>query len=323
VIAAAVVAISMLAPAGTRAGAAPALPALRFATPPDGATVAGPAVEIGLDIANFTFAPAGSFNESGKGHAHILVDEPPPAVRSFLPTNDPSIIHLGKAPFDTRAIDLPEGRHTLYAVLGDSDHLVVSQQPAKITIVVAPGFRAKGPLDQACADFATGSGEVRMVFPLGGGAVQGTIASTCAFATNSGGCTWTDSAFRRITGTFSPVQGAITAAAAGSTTRHLVSGSRKSCGQDRTSALGNQSFQAALAGGSVRGTLGRSPFILAADQSTRLAQPPTTIAAANASSGKHKRSKFAYLPFVGAALLLAGAGYYVVRSRASADTAAV
>jgi hypothetical protein len=315
ILAAAFLTLAVVVPVSAGAAGAKQAPTITFATPPDGATVAGPGVEIGVQVANFALVPAGSVNQSGKGHAHILIDETPPAPRAFLPTNDPSIVHMGSAPFDTRAIELTEGRHTLYAVLGDSEHLVVDQQPAKVTITVAPGLRAKGPLDQACAEFARGSGEVRMAFPIGGGAVQGTITATCAFATNSGQCTWTDASFRRVNGTFNPAQNAIVASAAGFTTRQLNSGGRKQCGQDRTTALSQQSFQAQIASGGIKGTLGRSTFALVADQSVRLAQPPTTVAASAGSGGGKKRSPYWPLPFVGAAALLIGAGMYAVRER--------
>ena len=302
-----------LAPIGPgRAQAAPT-PAVGFATPEDGTTVAGPMVEIAVEVAGFELAPAGSLNEEGKGHVHVLVDQEPPAPRSFLPTNDPGIVHLGKPPFESRAVELAAGRHTLYAVLGDSEHLVVDQQPAKVTIVVAPGVRAQGPLDRACADVARGAGEVRLVFPVSGGAVQGTVTSRCAYATSEGACTWTDSSFRRVKGTFSPAQN-IQAVAAGFTTRQLVSGDRDRCGEDRTSPLGQQALQAQIRGTALSGTLGASTFTLAADPSVRLAQPPATVAQV-APSGEKDRSPLVYLPFAAAVLVLGAAVVYALRSR--------
>ena len=303
------------APIGGSGALAAGTPTVSFATPHDGDTVAGPAVEIGLDVTNFTLQPAGTTTQDGKGHAHILIDETPPGPRAFMPTNDPGIVHMGTPPLDGRAIELTAGKHTLYAVLGDSDHLVVNQQPAKITIVVAPGFRAQGPLAQACAEVARGTGDVRLVFPVAGGAVQGTISSKCAFSTNSGACVWTDESFRRAIGTFNPAQAAIAGTASGQNTRHLEKGSRGKCGPDRTTALAQENFQAAASGTTVRGVFGRSEFSLTADPSTRLAHPTAVAATQSSGGGSKKRSPLVYLPFVGAALLLAGAVAYVLQTR--------
>jgi hypothetical protein len=316
-LAASLVMLASLAPVGpVPAGAAPT-PTVSFATPQDGTTVGGPLVELAVDVTGFELAPAGSLNAEGRGHVHILIDQEPPGPRSFLPTNDPAVVHLGKPPFGSRAIELKEGRHTLTAVLGDSDHLVVAHQPTKITIVVAPGARASGPVDKACADVARGAGELRLVYPVAGGAVQGTVTATCAFSTSEGSCAWTDASFRRIKGVFS--QNTIQGVAAGFTTRQLVSGPRDKCGENRTSPLAPQAVQAQVTGSGVRGTLGAAAFTLVADPAARLAQPPATVAPAP-SGGKKDRSSIVYLPFAAAALVIAAAVVYAVRARRRAAT---
>ena len=318
VIAAAVFVAAFVTPVPS--GGAQAGPTVSFATPADGTTVAGPLVEIAVAVAGFELAPAGSLNEEGTGHVPLLIDQEPPAPRSFLPTNDPAIVHLGKPPFDSRAVELKDGRHTIYAVLGDSEHLVVeNQQPAKITITGAPGVRMQGPLDRACADVARGAGEVRLVFPVAGGGVQGTVTSRCAYTTSEGACAWTDSSFRRVKGTFSPNQ-RIEGVASGFTTRQLVSGDRGRCGEDRTSPLGPQPVQADVRGTALRGTVGQSTFTLAADPSVRLAQPPATVAeGASSEQEKKDRSPLVYLPFVGAAAVIVAAVVYAFRSRSTGD----
>jgi hypothetical protein len=312
--------VSLFPAAGVQPATAAGQPQIVFVTPQDGTTVAGP-VEVAIAVNNFTLVPAGSQTKDGLGHAHVLVDTEPPAPRSFLPTNDPSIIHMGAPPFETRAIDLSPGQHTLYAVLGDSDHLVVAnQQPAKVTITVAPGLRFQGPLDQACAsDVSRGAGEVRIAFPVTGGALQGTVTSTCGFVTDGGKCEWTDAAFRRVNGTFDLEQKSLKGTASGFTSRQLKAGSRKSCGADQTTALSAQPFAAEIQNQAVQGTLGRSTFTLALDESSRLASPPAT-ALASASGGGGGRSPWAYAPFGGAALLLIGAGYYAAKNRPQPQT---
>ena len=313
VIAAAVVAFAPLVGLlATPARAADGPPRIVFATPQDGTTVAGP-VEVAVTVTNFELIPAGSVTQKGKGHAHVLIDEEPPAPRTFLPTNDPNIVHMGTAPLESRSIDMTPGEHTLYAVLGDSDHLVVeNQQPAKITITVAPGLRAKGPLPNACADVAKGQGDVRVVFPLVDGAIQGTVASSCGFVTDGGKCQWQDLAFRRITGTFSLEDRALAGTATGITSRQLRAGSRKSCGGDTSSALSPQIFAATVNEQGLQGTLGRSPIVLQLDPQTRLAQAPPPPATTGGGGG---RSWQDYWPFAAAVVLLLGAGYYAATNR--------
>jgi hypothetical protein len=201
-------------------------------------------------------------------------------------------------------------------VLGDSDHLVVASEPAKITVTVAPGVHAKGPLNPACAEVAKGSGDIRVAFPVAGGLLQGTISSSCLFATNGGQCAWTESAFRRVNGTYDADTNTLSGEALGYTTRQLKQGAR-SCGKDTTSALSRQAFTAQFNGAVIAGTIGRVQFLLAPDPTSRLADPAPIISpqASSGGGGGGWSDWYPYAAFAGAALLLAGAAVYAVKNR--------
>jgi hypothetical protein len=297
-------------------------PTISFLSPANGSTVAGPKVEVALKIENFRLvAPGGALDER-EGHAHILIDTKPPGARKFLSTNDANIVHLGKPPFDSRTVELTEGEHTLYAVLADSEHLVLAGQPAAAAkIVVAPGFRARGPLQPACAEVAQGTGDVRIVFPVRGGAAQGTITTTCSFRTHDGACVWADVSFRRIIGRFDASSGAIQGSASGTSQRRLATGSHSSCGEDQTAAIGSVPVTARRQGAVVQGNVSQARFVLRADPSVTLAQPPPDLAAGDVSAAPASSSKnrgIAFIAFGGAALLLLGIAVYVMRSRDAA-----
>src|SRR5437870_624011 len=93
-------------------------PSVAFKTPANGATVTGAKVQIVLDIKNLTTVDAGSPVKDGEGHAHVFVDRDPVAAGQPIPTDQSNIVHFGKAPYDTRSIDLQPGKHTLTAELG-------------------------------------------------------------------------------------------------------------------------------------------------------------------------------------------------------------
>ena len=328
VIAAAAIVAATLMPLALPADAKTA-PLVSFITPSNGATVASP-VEVALKVTGLQLAPAGSLNKPGFGHVHILIDQTPPAIRSFLPTNDPNVVHFGQAPLDARAIDLTDGPHTLYAVLGDSDHLVIAHQPSKITITVAPGVHAIGPLPSACAEVARGNGDVRIAFPTDGGLVQGTIASTCLFPTNGGQCVWAETAFRRINGTFASDTQAITAEALGYSTRQLKQGSAQTCGANSTAGLARQSFTGSYDGTTVTGSLGRVALTLATADAVPFSPPaalasPAGATGAAASTAVHKKWQDHlkdYLPFIVAAGILIGAASYIIQNRQRPTTPA-
>jgi hypothetical protein len=281
--------------------------------------VAGPRVEVALRVQGFKLVPAGSVVKSGEGHAHVLIDRAAPAARAFLSTDDEQIVHLGKPPLQSRSIPLSPGQHTLTAILGDSEHLVVSAQRTQtIHINVAPGFRGKGALSAACADVAAGQGEVRMTFPTDGGAVQGTISAVCLFVTQGGACTWSDTAFNLVTGTYDPSSQNITAQTTGSTQRILRSGDRKKCGTDRETSNPPAALQAKLQNDTVTGAFGRSQFSLTRDDTVDLAQAPAPLAAtatkSSAASTRHT-SPLVYAFFAAAAALLVFAVVAALRPR--------
>jgi hypothetical protein len=301
-----------------RGGSAATAPSVSFVTPSDGSTVAGPRVEVALRVGGIKLVPAGSLETSGQGHAHVLVDRAAPGAREFLSTDDPQIVHLGKPPLLSRAIPLSSGQHTLVAILGDSEHLVVrGQRTQTIHITVAPGFRGKGALTPACSDVAAGAGQVRLTFPTDGGAVQGTISTACVFVTQGGACTWLDAGFSRISGTFDTSAQRITGQASGTTQRQLRSGSKQSCGQDRETSLAPSEVQGQLANDTVSGTLGPAQFTVGRDDSVDLAPEPMPLqSAAQAKSvTASKRSPLVYAIFVAAAALLVFAIVSALRPR--------
>ena len=69
-------------------------PSISIVTPKDGATVAGPKVEVVVRTHGIKIVPAGSQTKKGEGHSHILVDVPAPGARAFLSTDDPRVVHL-------------------------------------------------------------------------------------------------------------------------------------------------------------------------------------------------------------------------------------
>lgn len=269
-------------------GAAAVDPEVAFVSPPDGVTVAGPTVDVHLAFGNFDIVPAGGVVKPGEGHAHILIDRDPADEGQKLPTDQPNIVHLGKPPFAQRAIDLGLGEHRLVAQLGDSAHAALGGPSiAEVTINVVEGFRGRGPLQPACAEVATGAGEVRIVFPAAGGHMQGSITSTCAFTTEGGACEWSSVSERRIYGTYRARTSSLEGVTGGTTTRQLTSGDADQCGAGDIDLLEQGSFSATFAGGVVSGTFGQAQFTVGPDPSVVLANPvaPQPAAGSNAISG--------------------------------------
>ncbi len=103
--------------------------------PKNGETVSGP-VRVQFGLKGMGVAPAGVEIE-GTGHHHLVVDKDAPPLDTYLPIDDPQVIHFGKGQTETE-LKLAPGKHTLQLVLADKDHKphappVVSQ---KITITV-------------------------------------------------------------------------------------------------------------------------------------------------------------------------------------------
>lgn len=122
-------------------------------SPREGSTVTGPKVEVKLRFQNFTPIAAGTAVKAGEGHAHVFVDRDPIAAGQLIPTDQPNIVHMGAAPFDTRQLDLQPGRHTLTAVLGDSSHRALDVPNARASFTVA----AAGQAPPRAADTGDGS----------------------------------------------------------------------------------------------------------------------------------------------------------------------
>ena len=103
--------------------------------PKNGETVSAP-VRVQFGLKGMGVAPAGIEME-GTGHHHLVVDKDAPPLGTYLPIDDPQVIHFGKGQTETE-LKLAPGKHTLQLVLADKDHKphvppVVSE---RITITV-------------------------------------------------------------------------------------------------------------------------------------------------------------------------------------------
>ncbi|MCB2107841.1 MAG: DUF4399 domain-containing protein [Rhodobacteraceae bacterium] len=93
-------------------------------SPADGATVSSPfTVQFGLK--GMGIAPAG-IDFPDTGHHHILIDHDEvnagsDIMKTYMPTDDPTVLHFGKGQTETK-LTLAPGSHTLQLVLGDLDH---------------------------------------------------------------------------------------------------------------------------------------------------------------------------------------------------------
>jgi hypothetical protein len=113
-------------------------PTMRFITPSADTTVQGPNVTVELEVENWELVDAGSQMNDGEGHLHLLINVP----ASSIPTGEviPSTeqhVHLGKAPYTSRAIELAPGEYTITALMGDSIHRALdTPEPQSITFTV-------------------------------------------------------------------------------------------------------------------------------------------------------------------------------------------
>jgi hypothetical protein len=103
--------------------------------PKNGETVSGP-VRVQFGLKGMGVAPAG-IEMDGTGHHHLVVDKDAPPLNTYLPIDDPQVMHFGKGQTETE-LKLAPGKHTLQLVLADKDHkphapAVVSE---RITITV-------------------------------------------------------------------------------------------------------------------------------------------------------------------------------------------
>ncbi len=103
--------------------------------PKNGDTVSAP-VRVQFGLKGMGVAPAGTEVE-GTGHHHLIIDKEPPPLNTYLPIDDPQVMHFGKGQTEVE-LKLAPGKHTLQLVFADKDHKphvppVVSE---KITITV-------------------------------------------------------------------------------------------------------------------------------------------------------------------------------------------
>lgn len=103
--------------------------------PKNGDTLSGP-VRVQFGLKGMGIAPAG-IEMDGTGHHHLVVDKDAPPLNTYLPTDDPQVMHFGKGQTETE-LKLAPGKHTLQLILADKDHKphappVVSE---RITITV-------------------------------------------------------------------------------------------------------------------------------------------------------------------------------------------
>jgi hypothetical protein len=249
-------------------------PGVEIVAPAQDAVAAGPAVEVWLAITNLKAVDAGLPVEPGQGHAHLFVDRNPVRPGENIPTDQPNVVHLGKAPYDSRTLTLTEGAHTLWAQLGDSGHVALDLPTPKAAFVVAPGFRGKGTLEPSCAEVATGTSDARLVFPVGGGLVQGSISSRCGFRTEGGACSWISLSYRRVLGSFDARSAALRGDVYSATERRLEAGDPGRCGSGSVVGEPTTSISATLSGNGVSGTLGLARVVVHSDASVVL-EPPS------------------------------------------------
>jgi hypothetical protein len=103
--------------------------------PKNGDTVSGP-VRVQFGLKGMGVAPAG-IEMDGTGHHHLVVDKDAPPLNTYLPIDDPQVMHFGKGQTEVE-LKLAPGKHTLQLILADKDHkphapAIVSE---RITITV-------------------------------------------------------------------------------------------------------------------------------------------------------------------------------------------
>lgn len=109
-------------------------PAVRFAQPRDGATVAAP-VRVLMSAENFTVEPAGDGSiHDGAGHLHVMVDTPCLAAGQSIPKDD-THLHFGDGRTEAE-LDLPPGEHTLCLQAADGAHTALPGEGMTHTINV-------------------------------------------------------------------------------------------------------------------------------------------------------------------------------------------
>jgi len=93
--------------------------AVYFVDLKDGATI-GPKTTVHFGLHGMGVAPAG-VEKANSGHHHLLIDTPLPPFDEPIPSDD-NHLHFGAGQTETM-VTLPQGRHTLQLLLGDSNHV--------------------------------------------------------------------------------------------------------------------------------------------------------------------------------------------------------
>ncbi|GAC1534306.1 MAG: hypothetical protein NVS4B8_24050 [Herpetosiphon sp.] len=122
--------------AGVLVGCGGSKPTLRIESPKNGETIKGSSVKVDVRVQDFKLVDANPTVKPGEGHLHFYIDQPADSIAVGKPIPaDPAHIHAGKAPYTSRDLTLNTGQHTITAVMGDSNHVVLAS-PAPQTITV-------------------------------------------------------------------------------------------------------------------------------------------------------------------------------------------
>ena len=110
--------------------------ALKITSPAANAKVTGPKVKVEAEVTGLTLVDANIAPKDGEGHLHFFVDTPASsvAVGQAIPADQPTkYVHLGKAPYNNREIELSKGQHTITVVAANAAHIVLAQ-PAPVSV---------------------------------------------------------------------------------------------------------------------------------------------------------------------------------------------
>lgn len=127
--------------AATTATTATSSASVAFASPADGAHIAG-AVPVQMTAAGISIEPAGEAH-TGAGHFHIIADGDCIAPGAAIP-KDATHMHYGKGQMEA-SVHLDAGKHALCLQIGDGTHLA---QPITSQITVDVGVAST---DEWCA----------------------------------------------------------------------------------------------------------------------------------------------------------------------------
>jgi len=128
----------LLMAAGLGLSACSRPPTVTIATPTEGETVSGPAVQVTLGVVNVEIAPVAE-NRPGAAHSHLFLDVDVTPLDAPVPVGVAGVVHLGGGQLEYRFDSLAAGPHRLIAVLGDNTHVPLSHARADtVNFVVGP-----------------------------------------------------------------------------------------------------------------------------------------------------------------------------------------